>query len=182
MNDKRKRSSVPAPNVPELIAERNWTALAGLALIALGALYALQHLFGLRLELWALLLVGIGGWLLYTAWQPNDLSAQDTSHSVHTPLRTRAIVGAVLLSVGVMSIFSFNWWGLMVLGAGGWLAYDTRKRVDELGGVWTRDLRNRMFVAALLGYFGLSAFVPLGGLWWVVLLVGGVVLYRRART
>ncbi len=178
MNDKRKRSTsaVPAPNVSELIAERNWTALGGLALMALGALYALQHLFGLRLDLWALLLIGIGGWLLYDAWGQSNDAPWDNDAT-----RTRALVGVALLAVGVMNMLTLNWWGMIVLGGGVWLGYDTRKRVDALGGIWTRDLRNRMFVAALLVFFGLSAFISMGGLWWLVLIVGGVILYRRAR-
>ena len=179
MNDKRKRSStsgVPAPNVAELLEERNWTALAGLALMALGALYALQHLFGLRLDLWALLLMGIGGWLLYDAWGQSNGAPWENPTT-----RPRAIAGAVLLAVGVLNVLTLNWWGVLVLGAGAWLGYDTRQRADALGGIWTRDLRNRMFVAGLLIFFGLSAFISMGGLWWVVLLVGGVILYRRAR-
>ena len=179
MNDKRKRSStstVPAPNVSDLIAERNWAALAGLALIALGVLYALQHLLGLRLDLWALLLMGIGGWLLYDAWQGSSGSPWDDAAT-----RTRTLVGGVLLAVGALSVVAWNVWGLLVLGAGVALGYDTQKRVDALGGIWTRDLRNRMFVAGLLAFFGLSAFISLGGLWWLVLIVGGVILYRRAR-
>ncbi len=177
MNNKPKRSNnLPAPNVSELIEERNWAALAGLALMALGVLYALQHLLGLRLDLWALLLMGIGGWLFYDAWQQSGGSPWERQ-----PTRTRALVGAALLLAGVMSILTMNWWGMFVLGAGAWLGYDTWQKVQALGGVWTRDLRNRMFVAGLLVFFGLSAFVSLSGWGWLVLIVGGVILYRRAR-
>ncbi len=179
MNDKHKRtptSTVPAPNVAELVAERNWAALAGLALMAVGALHALQRLVGWRVDWWALLLVGVGSWLAYTAWRPRP----DAPHG-GAAARTRALVGVALAVGGAMQLLTLNWWGVLVFGSGAWLGYDTQRRAQALGGVWTRDLRNRMFVAALLAFFGLSAIFPLGGLWWLVLVVGGVLLYRRAR-
>ena len=175
---KRKPDSRPLPglDIRELVAERNWTALAGLGLIGVGILYLLQGWIGIDLNLWSLAMVGIGGWLMFDGYQKYAAAGQTW---VGTS-RNRLMAGAVVASIGLVSILNLSWWGLMLLGVGGWLAYDTWQKVEAAGGVWTDHARNRMGAAAVIGAVGLFGFFNLGGAWSVILIaIGAAMLWRH---
>lgn len=180
MAEKPKRTSdsrpMPGLNVRELIAERNWAALGGLALIAIGALYALQAVLGFDLDLWALLLIVLGGWLVFDAWQRDTGAVRQWGE----PARSRALVGGLLLLIGILGIVDINWWGLLLLGVAGWLGYDAWQRVQAAGNVWTTPARNRAVAAAVIGAVGLLGFMNLGSAWAVVLIAfGGLMIFRH---
>jgi hypothetical protein len=167
-------SGVPGFDLRTLYAERNWTALGGLLLFALGALWAIQHVLGLHLELWAVALGGIGFWLVLQSWTTvnGDLKRLDE------PARNRLIVGASMVAIGVLSMIDINWWSLLLIGAGGWLGYTTWQKYEAAGRTWTRGRRDRLFVAAGLVILGLSSFISSGSAWLLLIIVGAAMLYR----
>lgn len=174
----RKTDGRPLPglDVRELVEERNWTALAGLGLLGIGILYLLQGWIGIDLNLWSLAMVGIGGWLMFDGYQQYTAAGQNW---VGTS-RNRLLAGGVVTSIGLVSILNLSWWGLMLLGVGGWLGYDTWQKVEAAGGVWTTHARNRMGAAAVIGAVGLFGFFNLGGAWSVILIaIGAAMLWRH---
>jgi hypothetical protein len=175
---KRKPDSSPLPglDIRELVEERNWTALAGLGLIGVGILYLLQGWIGIDLNLWSLAMVGIGGWLMFDGYQKYTTAGQTW---VGTS-RNRLMAGAIVASIGLVSILNLSWWGLMLLAVGGWLGYDTWQKVEAAGGVWTDRARNRMGAAAVIGAIGVFGFFNLGGAWSVILIaIGAAMLWRH---
>ena len=176
-HEKRKRtagtSSVPGLNIRELYAERNWTALAGLTLIGIGFLYVIQDVLNFRLNLWSLVMVGLGGWLMADAWQTYQVGRVWAGNS-----RNRMLSGAIIVLVGALGMMDVNWWGLLLIGVGGWLGYDTWQKYEANGRVWTTQTRNRMFAAAALGVVGIFGFIHLGSAWLLLIIVGAVMLYR----
>lgn len=178
-SSKRKNTgdapSIPGLDLRELYAERNWTALAGLALFALAGLWALQSLLGIDLQLWSLALLGIGGWLVFQSWTASqgDFSRLDES------ARHRLLAGAGMIAIGALSMIHFDWWALLLIGAGGWLGYDTWQRHESVGRIWTRQTRNRMFMAAALGLLGLSSLISMGSAWLLLIIIGAAMLYGR---
>ncbi|MCD4685259.1 MAG: hypothetical protein K8S97_04920 [Anaerolineae bacterium] len=175
-NSKPGGRMIPDINVRELIEERNWAALIGLSLIGVGLLYALQGLLGFSFNLWSLLMLGLGGWLAYDGWQTYEQQDRAWTDNV----RNRLLAGGLLLVIGVMGMIDLNWWGLLLLGVGGWLGYDTWQKVEDTGGVWTEQTRNRMLMAGIVGTFGLFGFLTIGGAWAIILIgIGAFMLYRH---
>lgn len=179
--NKRASDSRPMPglNVRELIEERNWSALAGLALIGLALLSAFQSMFDVDFNLWSLLLLGLGGWLLVDTYKTYEQQGRTWAENT----RNRMLAGALIGLIGLMGMFDINWWGLLLIGVGGWLGYDTNQQVQSMGGVWTDHLRNRMIAAAVIGGLGLFGFLNLGSTWPVILIVIGIaMLYRHFKS
>jgi hypothetical protein len=177
---KRKNSSDPLPglNINELIEERNWTALVGLGLIGVGLVYVVFHVLNISFALWAWLMVAGGAWLTYDAWQDYDAAGRIWAGKT----RNRMIAGVLIVLVGLFNALRIPWGGLLLLGAGGWLAYDTWQKYDAVGRTWTQQTRNRMFVAGALILFGLLSFIPSWSTWPLLIIVIGVVmLYRHSR-
>jgi hypothetical protein len=167
---------LPGISIRELVEERNWTALAGLGLMALGVLYLLQDLFGFNLNLWSLLLLGIGGVMLYDAWDRFDQAGQRWTEDI----RNRVLAGGLIALVGLMSLYEFNLWALFPLVIGLWLAHDTWQRYQAQGRTWTPPIRNRMLVAGFLVVIGGFSFFSLGSTWPLLLIgIGAVMLYRH---
>ncbi len=176
---KRKRASggrVPGLDLRELIQERNWAALAGLGLIGLALLMIVQRSLGLSFNLWSLLLLGIGGWIVYDTLQ--IFRQQGRTWTAHT--RNRMLAGGLVVLIALMGMLAINWWGLLLLVVGGWLGFDTFQKVEARGGVWTQTLRNRMLAGVVIGGLGALAFFSLGSAWSVILIViGGFMLCRH---
>lgn len=167
---------MPGINVRELIEERNWAALIGLSLIGVGLLYALQGLIGVSFNLWSLLMLALGGWLVYEGWKTYEQQNRDLTDNV----RNRWLAGGLLLVIGVMGIIDLNWWGLLLIVIGGWLGYDTWQKVEANGGVWTEQTRNRLLIAGIVATFGLFGFLNIGGAWAIILIgIGAFMLYRH---
>ncbi len=174
---KRDTNSRPVPglNVGDLIAERNWAALAGLGLIGVAVLHLLGRALDMNFNLWSLLLLGIGGWLAYDAYQTYE--RQNRTWAGNT--RNRLLAGGLIGLIGLMGVFDINWWGLLLIAVGGWLGYDTYQKAESIG-MWTDHLRNRAFAAALIGGLGVLGFIGMGSVWAVILIgIGGYMLYKH---
>jgi hypothetical protein len=90
------------------------------------------------------------------------------------------MVGGLAALVGLLGLLDVNWAALLLMGAGGWLGYDTWQKYEANGRAWTDRTRNRMFVAVALGVLGLFSFLHLGSSWPVVLIIiGAAMVYRR---
>lgn len=183
-DDKAKRGPsngarpVPPINIRTLVEERNWPALAGLGLIAFGILYVLQDALAIHFNLWSLLLLGIGGWLMADAWQVYDRAGRVWVENS----RHRALAGALVVAVALLGVMAINWWGLLLLGLAGWLGFDAWRRYERNSRVWTYPARNRAFAAGALGLLGLFGLFNLGSAWPLLLIVVGVVmLWGRGR-
>jgi hypothetical protein len=177
---KRKNTGDPLPglDIRELIDERNWTALAGLGLIGLGLLYIVLDVLNIHFVLWAWLLLAAGGWLTFDAWQKYNASGRLWTGTT----RNRMMVGVLIMLIGLFNALRIDWGGLLLLGAGGWLGYDTWQKYDAVGRVWTQRTRNRMFVAGALILFGLISFIPSWSTWpLLIIAIGVAMLYRRNR-
>jgi hypothetical protein len=177
---KRKNSADPLPglSIHELIEERNWMALAGLGLIGVGLVYLVSHVLNISFALWAWLMFAGGVWFVYDAWQDYEAAGRIWTGKT----RNRMIFGLVVGLVGLFNALRIDWGGVLLLGAGGWLGYETWKRYDAVGRVWTQQTRNRMFVAGALILFGLLSFIPSWSTWPVLIIVIGVaMLYRHNR-
>jgi hypothetical protein len=180
MSEKPKRDPRPLPgiNIQELIAERNWVALGGLALIALGVLYMVQDVLGIDFNLWSVALVGLGGWLMIDGWQ----SYQDHHRTWVGASRNRVVAGAVIALVGLVSVLDISGWTLFLLVIAGVLGYDARQKYEANGRVWTEPARTRMIAAAVIGVIGLFGLLNLWSTWPLLLIVlGAVMLFGRGR-
>ncbi len=177
---KSKRGTDPLPgiNLRELYEERNWTALSGLALIGVGVLYLIGDMLGMNFNLWALSLLGIGGWLMFDGWQSYQAADQQWVEKS----RNRFFGGGVIVLVGLLGTLHLNWWGVLLLGVAGWLGYDTWRKVEDSGGDWSDHARNRALAAGVIGVIGLFGLVNLGSAWsWLLVLAGGIMIYRHLR-
>ena len=181
---KRKRTNgsldgrpVPPVSIQALLDERNWTALAGLALLATGVLLAIGGLLGMSFNLWALGLAAVGGWIAASGW----LRYQDAGQRWDDTSRNRAVFGGLTALVGLLGLLQFNAWSIILFGAGGWLAYDTWQRFENGGRVWTPTLRNRAIAAAVLGVIGLSSLIHVGGAGLLLIVIGVALLFGRTR-
>lgn len=169
---------VPPVDLRALYEERNWPALAGLALIAVAVLYVLQGAFDLSLNLWSLLLLGIGAWLVGDAWNTYERAERRWVENS----RNRMLAGGLVLLVGMVGIVAIDWWSVLLLGIGGWLGYDAWQRYERAGRVWTRTARHRRLAAVVLGVIGLTSLFNLGSAWPLILiLIGGAMLFGRRR-
>ena len=170
----RPPSSDPLPgfNLRELYEERNWAALAGLVLVALGVVYLVETLLGFDLNLWALAMAGIGGWLSYEAWQ----EYQEQGRTWSDRARNRLTGGIAIGAIGLLGLFSVSLWGVLLLGVGGWLGYDTWQKYQDAGRTWTPPIRNRMLVAGGLGLVGLMVMAGSWNLWALALIGVGLAL------
>jgi hypothetical protein len=175
---KKRKSSDPLPgvNIRELVEERNWTALAGLALIGLGLVYIVMDVLNISFALWAWMLLAAGAWLTFDAWQKYDAAGRQWVGNT----RNRMMAGAVIALIGLMGAMHINWWGVLLLGTGGWLGYDTWQKVESAGRVWTQRTRNRMFAAGALALIGFFSLIPSWSIWpLLIIVIGAVMLYRH---
>ncbi len=174
---KRKNTADPLPGLDlrELIEEHNWTALAGLSLIGVGLVYIVFHVLNISFALWAWMMLAAGAWLTYDAWQKYNASGQTWTGNT----RNRMMAGVLIALLGLLGTLHINWWSVMLLGTGGWLAYDTWKKVDTAGRVWTQHARNRMFWAGAMIVIGLLGFIPSWSTWPLLIIVIGVVMLYR---
>ncbi len=169
------RRPVPPVNVRALIEERNWTALAGLALLGVGVLLAVGGLFGLSFDLWAVALTLLGGWIAANGW----VRYQDAGRRWDDTARNRVAFGGLTALIGLMGLLNVGAWSAIALGAGGWLGYDTWQRYESDGRVWTPALRNRALAAGVIGFFGLSSLIHVGGAGLLLIVIGAVLLFGR---
>jgi hypothetical protein len=167
---------LPGISIRELYEERNWTALAGLGLLGVGLLYLFGDLFNISINLWALSLLGIGGFLMLDGWQKYQAAGERWVENS----RNRVFGGGVIALVGLMGTLHLNWWGLLLIGAAGWLGYDTWQKAEDSGGEWSQVARNRMLAAGAIGLIGLFGLVNLGSAWsWLLIIAGGIMIYRH---
>lgn len=169
----RDERPVPPPSPRALVEERNWTALVGLGLIGVGLLILVQDMLHLHLRLWALLLLGVGGWLAADGWSRYERGG----HVWDEPARSRALFGAVTALVGFIGLLDLNWWGLLLIAFGGKLGHDTWRRYASGGRIWTAGLRRRAFLALIVGGIGLLSFFNLGSAGPLLLILIGVGLF-----
>lgn len=177
---RRTGDPLPGISVRELYTERNWTALAGLGLMGIGLLYLFGMLIDISISLWAFGLLGIGGWLIYDGWQ----KYQDAGQRWVENSRNRVYGGGLIALIGLLGIMDLNWWGMLLLGVAGWLAYSTWQKASEAGIQWADDprARNRMTAAGIIGLIGLFGLINLGSAWsWLLIIAGGIMLYRHWR-
>lgn len=174
----RDARPVPSLSARELLEERNWTALAGLALVGVGVLILLEDVLTVHLSLWALLLLGLGGWLAWDGWQRRQQTGAWDSTA-----RNRAFFGGITALVGLIGLLDLNWWGLLLMVLGARLGQQTWRRYQRGGRVWTAGLRRRAFLAVVLGAIGLFSFLHLGnaGPLLLVILGAGLFLERASR-
>jgi len=163
---------VPPVSVRVLLEERNWTALAGLALMGVGVLILVQDALTIRLSLWALLLLGLGGWLALDGWNRAQ-RARDWDSTA----RNRALFGGVMVLIGLIGLLNLNWWGLLLLALGVRLGQQTWRSYQQGGGVWTTGLRRRAFLALAVSAIGLLSFLHLGSAWPLLLVILGAALF-----
>lgn len=161
------RSSIPDINIRELYAERNWAALTGLGLIALGIITLIQDFIGLHLEVWSLALIGIGGWLMYDAWEKYQANGKRWNEHA----RARMTGGSVISLIGLLAILEISGLGLMLIAIGGWLLYDAWQRYEKNGRIMSNSIRNRVLVGGGMALFGLFMNGPL-----VLIVLGLIVL------
>jgi len=164
---------VPPLSLRALVEERNWTALVGLGLIGVGLLIFLQDVLHLHLRLWALLLLGVGGWLAADGWSRYERAGRVWDDTA----RSRALFGVVTALVSFIGLFDLNWWGLLLIAFGGKLGHDTWRRYASGGRRWTAGLRRRAFLALLVGGIGLLSFFSLGSAGPLLLILVGVGLF-----
>ncbi|MBP8972345.1 MAG: hypothetical protein KBH93_00605 [Anaerolineae bacterium] len=169
----RDERPVPPLSLRALVEERNWTALVGLGLIGVGLLIFLQDVLHLHLRLWALLLLGVGGWLAADGWSRYERAGRVWDDTA----RSRALFGVVTALVGFIGLFDLNWWGLLLIAFGGKLGHDTWRRYASGGRRWTAGLRRRAFLALLVGGIGLLSFFSLGSAGPLLLILVGVGLF-----
>lgn len=169
---KLNEQRVPGINVRELIEDRNWTALAGLGLIAVAILVALDGWLGLDFEVWNLLLVVLGGALALDGWRSYEAAGRTWSERS----RTRTAVGGIIVALGVLGLFELDLWSWMLLILAGWLAYDTWQRYERNGRVVTQLIRNRWIAAGVLAALGLLGAMSWWSMWPLLLIALGVAL------
>lgn len=169
---------VPPLSLRDLVEERNWTALTGLGLVGVGVLILAQDALTLHLRLWALLLVGLGGWLAWDGWQRyQHVGTWDST------ARNRFLFGGITVLVGVIGLLDLNWWGLLLLTLGLRFGQQTWRGYQRGGRVWTVSLRRKMFLAIVLSAIGLFSFFNLGsaGPLLLVIIGAGLFLERAGR-
>lgn len=171
-NGSRSSTGIPGINPRELYEERNWPALAGLGLIGLGFLYLVQDVFDLHFNLWGIILLGIGGFLVADAWQKYDASGRTWTGIA----RNRLTGGAVIMAIGLLGTFQWDWWAVMLLGLAGWLGYDTWQKYEANGRVWTETMRNRATATAIIGILGLFGMLSSWSIWPLFIIAMGVAL------
>jgi hypothetical protein len=169
----RDSRPVPPLSLRALVEERNWTALIGLGLIGIGLLVFVGDVLHLHLRLWALLLLGLGGWLAADGWSRYERAGRVWGDTA----RSRALFGAVTVLVGLLSLFNLNWCGLLLIALGGKLGHDTWERFTSGGRMWTAGLRRRAFLALIVGGIGLLSFFGLGNAAPLLLILIGVGLF-----
>lgn len=169
----RDARALPPPDPRALVEERNWTALIGLVLIGVGLLIFVGDVLHLHLRLWALLLLGVGGWLAADGWGRYERAGQVWDDTA----RSRALFGAVTALVGFIGLLDLNWWGLLLIAFGGKLGHDTRQRYISGGRIWTAGLRRRAFFALIVSGIGLLSFFNLGSAGPLLLILLGVGLF-----
>lgn len=172
MKDRNTHSPLPGISIRELIRERNWPALGGLALIVLGLLYIVEDITGLDLNLWSLVMLGLGGWLIYDGYQryqANNRTWTDTG-------RSRAAAGGVIALIGLLSAVHISGFTLLLLIVAGLLGYDAWNTYQQNNRVWTERARSRMTGAAVLAGIALLSLINLWSTWPVILIGIGVVM------
>ncbi|NLX08307.1 MAG: hypothetical protein GXY36_01480 [Chloroflexi bacterium] len=167
---------VPGFDIRQLIEERNWPALAGLALIGIGILYLVQNVLGLDFNIWSLALLGIGGWLMWDGWQSYEAHGRVWVENS----RNRMTGGAVIALIGLFAILDLSGWGFFLVLVGGYLAWNAWRNYEQNGRVWNPRDRNRMWAGAIMVGIGVFGLINLWSTWPLLLIVvGAVVLYRQ---
>lgn len=168
LNDQR----VPGINLRELVAERNWTALAGLGLLVIGALYVVDSWLGLDFQLWSLLLIVLGGWLALDGWRGYEAAGRTWEDRS----RNRVFAGGMVTALGLFGLFELNTWSWLLIILAGWLAYDTWQRYDAAGRVMTQTARNRFIGAGIMAALGLLGSLNWWSAWPLLLIALGIAL------
>ncbi|MCC6798661.1 MAG: hypothetical protein IT325_00975 [Anaerolineae bacterium] len=163
---------VPGINLRELITERNWTALAGLGLLAIGVLYVVDSWLGLDFELWSLLLIVLGGWLLLDGWRDYEAAGR----TWESRARNRVFAGVMVAALGLFGLFELNTWSWLLIILAGWLAYDTWQRYETTGRVVTQTVRNRFIGAGIMAALGLLGALNWWSAWPLLLIALGLAL------
>lgn len=163
---------VPGINLRELITERNWTALAGLGLLAIGVLYVVDSWLGLDFELWSLLLIVLGGWLLLDGWRDYEAAGR----TWESRARNRVFAGVMVAALGLFGLFELNTWSWLLIILAGWLAYDTWQRYETTGRVVTQTVRNRFIGAGIMATLGLLGALNWWSAWPLLLIALGLAL------
>ncbi|HML23625.1 MAG TPA: hypothetical protein PKD09_18360 [Aggregatilinea sp.] len=173
----KNKGPIPGINIPELIEDRNWTALGGLSLILVGILYLFGDIFDLDFNLWSLALLGIGGWLAYDGWTDyNRMSRHWTDRS-----RNRVVGGLAIVLVGALSIFNLSGWAWLLMLGAAVLLYDAYQRYQRAGRVWTDKARSRMIFGGVLALLALSSLINLWAAWPLILIgIGVAMLLKRS--
>lgn len=175
---KRKERAVPGVSLRALIEDRNYPALAGLGLLGIGVLLIAENMLGLDFSLWGLMLLGIGGWIMTDAWQ----TYQQNRRTWTSVARNRLLAGGLVTLIALMGMISINWWSLLLLGAGGWLGYDSWQRYESQGRVLDETARRRGWVGVLIAALGFFGLFGLGSAWPLLLIaIGAAMLYRHQR-
>ena len=169
---------IPGINIPELIEERNWTALAGLGLILVGFLYLFGDILDLDFNLWSFALLGIGGWLAYDGWTKFSRAG----HHWTDQSRNRVVGGAVIVLVGALSIFNLSGWAWLLLLASAALLYDAYQRYERAGRTLSDKARSRLIFGGILALIALSSLINVWAAWPLILIgIGVAMLLKRSR-
>lgn len=164
---------VPPVSVRALVEERNWTALAGLGLLVMGGLILLGDAIDIRFNLWAVLLLGVGAWLVTTGWQRYEQAGYRWDDTA----RNRVIFGTISLLVGLLGLLQLDWWGLLLLAIAFRLGRDAQRRVGAAAGRWTLRQRAKMALAVFIGAIGLLNILSLGSAGPLLLILIGIGLF-----
>jgi hypothetical protein len=163
----------PSPlDVRTMYQERNWPALAGLALVAFGIWYLVKDFFGLQFDLWNVLMLGVGGWLMIDGWKTYQL--QD--HRWTSRSRNRVLFGGLIILVAVLSALDISTWSLLLFGVAGWLGYDAWKKYEANGQIWTEQSRNRATGAVVIGVIAMLGLINVWSSWPLLLIAVGVAM------
>src|SRR5512145_1625591 len=120
-------------DVRRMYAERNWMALTGLGLVAFGIWYLIKDWLGLELPLWSVLMLGMGGWLMFDGWK----TYQSMDRRWNSTSRNRMLFGGLIALVGLLSAIDLSTWSLLMFAIASWLGYDSWKKYEASGRVWT---------------------------------------------
>lgn len=169
---KLNEQRVPGFDLRELVEERNWTALVGLGLLAIGVLYVVDSWLGLDFQLWSLLLIALGGGLALDGWR--DYKAAGRTWEDRS--RNRIFAGVLVTALGLFGLFELNSWGWLLIILAGWLAYDTWQRYIAAGRMMTPTVRNRFLGAGIMAALGLFGSLNWWSAWPLLLIVLGIAL------
>jgi magnesium-transporting ATPase (P-type) len=159
-------------DVRRMYAERNWIALTGLGLVAFGIWYLIKDWLGLELPLWSVLMLGIGGWLMFDGWK----TYQSMDRRWDSTSRNRMLFGGLIALVGLLSAIDLSTWSLLMFAIASWLGYDSWKKYEASGRVWTEQSRSRATGAVVIAIIGLFGFINVWSSWPLLLIAVGLAM------